>query len=109
MRAVILLIATIFLLIESGGRVKPVTTAAPVSHEEISSAANPNGRVDFDSQVKPIFQSKCMPCHFNGGQMYERLPFDRSETIRKLGTRLFTRIKNEDERRLVEQFLKQSP
>jgi hypothetical protein len=50
-----------------------------------------------------------MPCHFTGGQVYDRLPFDRPETIRKLGTKLFTRIKEEDNRRLIEDFLAQSP
>jgi hypothetical protein len=109
MRAVILFIAGVFLLMDSGGRVKPVTTPVPVAHEKVSSNSTPNSRVDFDTQLKPIFQSKCMPCHFNGGQMYERLPFDRGETIRKLGTRLFTRITDDEQRRLIEQFLKQSP
>jgi len=56
-----------------------------------------------------MLQSKCMPCHFSGGQMYERLPFDKPATIRKLGTRLFTRIKEDDKRRLIENFLAQSP
>jgi hypothetical protein len=65
--------------------------------------------IDFDRQVKPIFQSKCMPCHFSGGQMYERLPFDKPETIRKLGTRLFTRIKDENDRKLIDEFIRQSP
>jgi hypothetical protein len=50
-----------------------------------------------------------MPCHFSGGQMYDRLPFDKPATIRKLGTRLFTRIKEENDRRLIEDFLTQSP
>ena len=108
MRGVILLIALFVLLMESGGRVKPVTTIAAVA-KEASTTSTPSGRVDFDTQIKPILQSKCMPCHFSGGQMYERLPFDRSETIRKLGTRMFTRITKEDERHLLEQFLKQSP
>jgi hypothetical protein len=109
MRAVILLIAIVFLLMESGGRFKPVTTATLVSHESVASSSSTIARVDFDTQLKPIFQSRCMPCHFSGGQMYERLPFDRSETIRKLGTKLFTRIRKEEERQLLEQFLKQSP
>ena len=39
--------------------------------------------------------------------MYERLPFDRPETIKKLGTKLFTRIKDEKERRLLSEFLAQ--
>ena len=37
--------------------------------------------------------------------MYEKLPFDKSETITKLGTKLFTRIKDEDQRRVIKEFL----
>jgi len=54
-------------------------------------------RVDFAQNVRPILESRCQPCHFEGGRMYARLPFDRAETIRTLGDRLFTRIKTEDE------------
>ena len=66
-------------------------------------------RVDFDRDVKPILQSKCMPCHFSGGQMYDRLPFDRPETVRKLGEKLFTRIHDEKHRRVIREFLTQDP
>ena len=48
-----------------------------------------------------------MPCHFSGGKMYDRLPFDKPETIKKLGARLFTRIKDEHDRKLIEDFLTQ--
>jgi len=50
-----------------------------------------------------------MPCHFAGGRVYDRLPFDKPETIRKLGTKLFTRIKDENDRRTIEDFLAQTP
>jgi len=108
MRIVLVVIATALLLVESGGIVRPVrtTNAAPAA-PLISSV--PKERVDFDTQLKPIFQSKCMPCHFSGGQMYDRLPFDKPATIRKLGTKLFTRIKEEHDRKLIEDFLTQSP
>lgn len=109
MRVVILLIATAFLLLESGGSRKRGPTAEPVPRAEAPSSSEPKTRINFETQLKPIFQSKCTPCHFSGGQMYERLPFDRGETIRKLGTRLFSRIRDDEERRLIEQFLKQSP
>jgi hypothetical protein len=105
MRLVLVLIAMALLLVESGSRAKPAVATANVSPAK-SPATKP--RVDFDTQLKPIFKSKCMPCHFAGGQMYDRLPFDKPETIRKLGTRLFTRIKEEDHRRLIEEFLTQS-
>ena len=66
-------------------------------------------RVDFDHDVKPILQSKCMPCHFSGGKMYHELPFDRPETVRKLGEKLFTRIHDEKHRRMIREFLAQEP
>ena len=39
--------------------------------------------------------------------MYQRLPFDRQETIKSLGAKLFTRIKDEKERSLIREFLAQ--
>src|SRR5215831_14119021 len=62
-------------------------------------------RPSFASDIRPMLQSSCQPCHFQGGQMYEKLPFDKPETITKLGTKLFTRIKNEDEQRVIREFL----
>jgi TolB-like protein/Tfp pilus assembly protein PilF len=59
----------------------------------------------FASDIRPILESRCQPCHFQGGKMYEQLPFDKPETITKLGTKLFTRIKNEDQQRLIRAFL----
>src|SRR6266852_6865242 len=60
---------------------------------------------DFARQIKPILQSRCMPCHFQGGKVYDKLPFDKPETISKLGTKLFTRIKDEKEQRMIREFL----
>jgi hypothetical protein len=59
----------------------------------------------FASDVKPILQSRCQPCHFQGGQMYEKLPFDKPETITRLGTKLFTRIRDENQQRVILDFL----
>ena len=64
-------------------------------------------RVDFNTQVRPILEARCQPCHFAGGKVYEHLPFDRPATITTLGTKLFTRIKDENERRLIREFLSQ--
>ena len=64
-------------------------------------------RVDFVTQVKPILVSRCEGCHFPGGKMYQQLPFDRAETIKTLGEKLFTRIKDENDRRVIRDFLAQ--
>ena len=62
---------------------------------------------DFEKEIKPIFQSRCMPCHFQGGKVYEKLPFDQPATIFKLGEKLFTRIKDQKKQRIICEFLKQ--
>jgi hypothetical protein len=88
------------------------TAAAPFEYRvDPVAAKEPHGttanRVDFVTQVKPILESRCEGCHFPGGKMYQRLPFDRAETIKTLGEKLFTRLKDENDRRLIRGFLAQ--
>jgi hypothetical protein len=63
------------------------------------------GKHDFEKEIKPLLQARCQPCHFQGGQVYDKLPFDKPATITKLGTKLFTRIKDEKEQKLIREFL----
>lgn len=72
-------------------------TAAP--------GAPPPKDVDFARDVRPILEKRCQPCHFTGGRMYTQLPFDRPETVDKLGTKLFTRIKKDEEQAVIRAFL----
>ncbi len=118
MRSAILVIALMILIYDWCGQRVPGTAASALLHEGAplkssvaKDAARPASvnRVDFDSQIKPILQSKCMPCHFSGGVMYEKMPFDRPETIKHFGTKLFTRIKDEGHRQLIRDFLAQTP
>lgn len=67
----------------------------------------PITKPDFATEIKPIFQARCQPCHFQGGKVYDKMPFDKAETITRLGTKLFTRIKDEKEQRLIREFLDQ--
>jgi hypothetical protein len=64
-------------------------------------------KVSFEDQIRPLLEAKCRPCHFAGGKMYARLPFDRPQTITTLGEKLFTRIRDEKEQRLLRSFLAQ--
>jgi len=59
----------------------------------------------FHASVEPMLKERCTPCHFAGGKMYDKLPFDRPETILSLGERLFTRIKDEKQRDVIRKFL----
>ncbi len=104
-----MLILALILMLGIGmcGRAK--RDALIVSPSMFATAAAPAGatKPDFDKEIKPIFQSRCMPCHFQDGKVYDKLPFDKPETITKLGTKLFTRIKDEKEQRLIREFLAQ--
>jgi hypothetical protein len=40
--------------------------------------------------------------------MYEKLPFDRPETVKKLGEKLFSRIQAENDRKIIREFLAQN-
>lgn len=69
-------------------------------------AASKNTKpVDFNTQIQPILKGKCQPCHYPGGTMYAKRPFDKPETIVALGEKLFTRIKAERDRELIRAFL----
>ncbi|MTI22735.1 hypothetical protein E1176_17010 [Fulvivirga sp. RKSG066] len=63
--------------------------------------------VSFEKDIEPILLSRCQPCHFTGGKMYEKLPFDTAATVHKLGEELFTRIKDEKEQALIKAFIAQ--
>jgi hypothetical protein len=84
---------------------RPTTAANSQSSEKPSTTKV--ARVDFSRQIKPILEAKCQPCHFSGGKVYAQMPFDRPETVRTLGTKLFTRIKDENQRQLIRNFLAQ--
>jgi hypothetical protein len=89
----------------AGAAVAEATAPTP----QVAALSQPLAAIDFARDVRPIMESRCQPCHFTGGKMYERLPFDKPETIRELGERLFTRIKAENEQAVIRQFLAQAP
>ncbi|MGZ5219275.1 MAG: hypothetical protein ACXWC7_04325 [Chitinophagaceae bacterium] len=64
--------------------------------------------VGFEKQVKPIFVKNCSPCHFTGGKMYERLPFDKDTTILNHHEAILKRIKNEEENSILKNFVLQN-
>ena len=53
--------------------------------------------VTFSADIAPLLAAKCQPCHFKGGKVFDKLPFDQYKTVVKLAPRLHTRLKGEDE------------
>jgi len=61
----------------------------------------------FCQQIQPILVKNCSPCHFTGGKMYERMPFDKDSTIINHETGILKRIKVE-ENLLIKTFIEQN-
>ena len=63
--------------------------------------------IDFATQVQPILVKNCSPCHFTGGKMYERMPFDKDTTIINHEKGILKRIKG-DENLVLKAFIQQN-
>jgi len=61
--------------------------------------------IDFKKEVQPILIKRCSPCHFPGGKMYERLPFDTSITILQKKDGILRRIKDEPDNTIIRKFI----
>ncbi len=61
----------------------------------------------FKARIEPILQKNCSPCHFPGGKQYEKLPFDKAETIINHGAVALKRLKDDKEKALVREFINQ--
>jgi hypothetical protein len=96
--------------VPSAPSVPPVSSkATPAPSETTSSGEESGPGVSFEKSVLPILEARCRPCHFPGGKMYARLPFDCPRTARLLGTKLFTRIRSESDQAAIRIFLSSSP
>ena len=66
------------------------------SPKEVKPKLTLNDTINFYSQVQPILVAHCSPCHFTGGKMYARMPFDKDTTIINHETGILRRVKGDD-------------
>jgi len=63
--------------------------------------------INYQTQIQPILEARCSPCHFNGGKMYQKMPFDKGETIIDHQAGILKRIKDDQEAALIKQYVRQ--
>ena len=59
----------------------------------------------FQSKVLPILKKNCSPCHFPGGKMYGRMPFDQPGTIISHQAGALKRFKITEELSIVKNYI----
>lgn len=84
------------------------TTGTWVKGKELKAAtAQTKIPVDFKTQVQPILVKNCSPCHFPGGKLYEKLPFDKAAVITSHEKGIVKRINDETEKHIIKLFIEQ--
>jgi hypothetical protein len=63
--------------------------------------------IDFNTSIEPILKARCTPCHFPGGKMYTKMPFDTASTILNHREGILRRIKDPAENEKLLRYLKQ--
>jgi uncharacterized membrane protein len=101
-----MLLACVCFIVLSADRCADVSGkhAGKVAPVETSTAAAPDS-VDFTRHIQPILEKRCSPCHFTGGKMYERMPFDSSQTILSHKEGILKRIKEATENTLIKSYI----
>lgn len=64
--------------------------------------------VNFETQVLPILQHNCSPCHFPGGKLHDKLPFDKGITIVNNEQGIAKRLKKIEELNIIRQYVAQN-
>jgi hypothetical protein len=99
--------ATFYIIIFSTGLCCCVSNAGRPEGKEKIFPVQMTDTINYNVEVLPILQAKCTPCHFTGGKMYDKMPFDNSLTILSHEAGVLKRIKDQSEAALIKQFIKQ--
>ena len=82
------------------GAVSLSVPASRVPQEHTSGKAR-DTLTTYRDDVLPLLQANCTPCHFPGGKVYKKLPFDDSATVAGLGKKLNTRLKKPEQQAII--------
>jgi hypothetical protein len=71
-------------------------------------AVDGDAEPQFARDVQPVLARACDPCHFPGGKMYERMPFDDPKTVASHKAGVLRRLKGTD-RTTLERWISAQP
>jgi hypothetical protein len=79
----------------------------PEKKDSVAIATLKNAHIDFKTSIQPILKLHCVPCHFPGGKMYAKMPFDTATTIIAHREGILRRIKDPSENEKLRLFIEQ--
>ena len=75
--------------------------------EKTQATVTTGRKIDFEKEVLPVLVNHCSPCHFTGGKMYERLPFDKAATLINNAEKILKRVEKDEKKAIVKDFILQ--
>jgi pimeloyl-ACP methyl ester carboxylesterase len=81
---------------EQGGRFSSDAVETIVAWVRERLGTQPPRADAFRDRVQPILAQRCTPCHWPGGVMYSRIPFDDPEAVRSHGEGVLRRLEGDD-------------
>src|SRR5687767_4127594 len=78
-----------------------MSTTRPEQEQSNKSITAIPDSINFTSHVMPLLQQKCSPCHFEGGKMYAKMPFDKASTLINHETGILKRFSDEEKMLLL--------
>ena len=99
--------ATLIIIILGTALISCTSMASKPDGESLNSSTAITDTVNFNAEVMPVLKTKCSPCHFEGGKMYEKMPFDNSLTILNHQAGILKRLNTEPVGALIKQFIEE--
>lgn len=82
-----------------------VQTAQPVTLLSRENASAADTLFTFTQHLAPLLKENCTPCHFAGGKVFEKYPFDSYATVFRLRKKLGTRLKSPEQTAILSRWI----
>ncbi len=99
--------ATFIIIIFGTALISCTSMASKPDSESLNRSTAIADSVNFNTEVMPLLKTKCSPCHFEGGKMYEKMPFDNGLTIISHQAGILKRLTTEPVGTLIKQFIEE--
>ena len=103
MKVAAFILFSCFIMLQTGG----IFRDNSLRNKKIALSSATEKKLDFQKDVLPVLIQNCSPCHFPGGKMYDKLPFDKEATILNNAERILKRVEKDEKKAAIKEFILQ--